>query len=410
MSHCLLKNTRILLGITGGIACYKSADLCRRLKKAGAEVQAIMTEAATQFITPLTLETLSGRPVYWKMFERSRAWEIEHIAFARWGNLLVVAPATANSIAKMAQGIADDPLTTTALAFRGPLLIVPAMNTAMWEHPQTQANITKLRERGAHILQPDAGTLACGEVGAGRMPDPEVILQAIEHALQAFSQSGPLAGKKVLITAGPTEEPIDPVRHITNSSSGRTGYALAAEAQRRGALVTLIAGPTSLQPPEDLHQVVRVRTTREMHDAVLAALPEQNICIFSAAPMDFAAETVADQKIKKEESETDTTIRFVRTPDIAKAANAQRKPGQFFLGFAAETSNLVALARAKMQAKGFDMIVANLISPENPAFAAAENAVTILGKSGEPQELPRMPKEALAAEIWNRIVESLKSK
>ena len=239
------------------------------------------------------------------------------------------------------------------------------------------------------------------------MPDPEVILQAMEDALRARRQSGPLAGKRVLITAGPTEEPIDPVRHITNSSSGRMGYALASEAQRRGALVTLIAGPTPLQPPEGLNQVVRVRTTREMQNAVLAALPDQDICVFSAAPMDFAAETVATEKIKKEETETGTTLRFVRTPDIAKAAHAKRKPGQFFFGFAAETSNLIAHARAKMQAKGFDMMAANLVSKDNPAFASAENAVTIVEKSGATQALPRMPKESLAAEIWNRIIESL---
>jgi len=406
MTEPPLNKSRILLGVTGGIACYKSADLCRRLIKAGAEVQVIMTHSATEFVAPLTFETLSGRPVYLDMFAQDRAWEIEHISFARWGDVLAIAPATANVIAKMASGLADDPLTTTVLAFRGPVVVVPAMNTAMWEHAQTRENIEKLRARGVRIVEPEAGNLACGEEGAGRLPDAEKIIRAIETALVESRASGPLSGKKVLITAGPTVEPIDPVRFLSNPSSGRMGFALAAEAHRRGAEVTLVAGPTQLEPPARLAKVVGVRTTREMRDAVLAELPQQDICVFCAAAADFAPESPAAEKIKKEQAGDAATLKLVRTPDIAKEAAAGRKPGQIFVGFAAETSNLVEHARAKMQAKGFDVVVANEVSQENPAFAATDNAVTLLARSGATMDVPRTAKEELAARIWDFVLEN----
>jgi len=405
MTQDILQGSRILLGVTGGIACYKSADLCRQLIKAGAEVQVIMTHSATEFVAPLTFETLSGRPVYLDMFERNRAWEIEHVAFARWGDALLIAPATANTIAKLAAGLADDPLTTTVLAFRGPVVVVPAMNTAMWEHGQTRENIERLRGRGVRIVEPEKGKLACGEEGAGRLPDAGKILDAMAAALADSRAAGPLAGKNVLITAGPTAEPIDPVRFLSNASSGRMGFALAAEAQRRGARVTLVVGPTQLEPPARVAKVVKVGTTREMRDAVLAELTGQDICVFCAAPADYAPESPAAQKIKKESTGDAVALRLVRTPDIAKEAAARRKPGQILVGFAAETSNVVEQARAKMEAKGFDVMVANEVSSENPAFGAAENAVTLLARSGARLDVPKAAKEDVAAEIWNFLVE-----
>ena len=406
MSSLPLFSSRILLGVSGGIAVYKSADLCRQLIKAGAEVQVIMTRSATEFVAPLTFETLSGRPVYNDMFERAHAWEIEHVAFARWGQVLVIAPATANTIAKMAAGIADDPLTTTVLAFRGPVVIVPAMNTAMWEHPQTQANIQHLRTRGVRMLQPESGYLACGEEGAGRLPETTKIITAIEVALAATRPTGPLLGKKVLITAGPTVEPIDPVRYISNPSSGRMGFALAAEAARLGAEVTLVAGPTQIAPPTDLTKVIRIRTTEEMRTAVLAELPAQDICVFCAAPADFAPESPASKKIKKNQAGETVTLKLVRTPDIAAEANAMRKPNQTFIGFAAETNDLLAHAQEKMGAKGFDIVIANEVSAENPAFAALDNAITLLTRAGERIDLPRAPKETLATQIWEQVIKN----
>jgi len=396
-------NFRILLGISGGISAYKSADLCRRLVKSGAQVQIIMTRSATEFIPPLTLETLSGRPVYSEMFERNRAWEIEHVSFARWGHALVIAPATANTIAKLAFGLADDPLSTTALAFRGPIVIAPAMNSAMWEHPQTRENVERLRRRGARIVEPESGELACGETGAGRLADNDVILAAIREVLAARRSTGPLSAKRVLITAGPTVESIDPVRHLSNPSTGRMGFAMAAEAARRGAEVTIVCGPTPLAPPEGLARVVRVRSACEMRDAVLAHLEDQDLCVFSAAVADYTPVSPAGRKIKKEKSTEKITLELKRTPDVAQEANKARRPGQFFVGFAAETDDLAANARRKMDGKGFDVVVGNEVSAENPAFGCEENAVTLFARSGGQETLPRAPKSALAGPIWDFI-------
>ncbi|NQU44146.1 bifunctional phosphopantothenoylcysteine decarboxylase/phosphopantothenate--cysteine ligase CoaBC [bacterium] len=407
MSDPILQETRILLGITGGISAFKSADLCRRFIKAGASVRVIMTRSAAEFITPLTMETLSGHPVYSDMFDRRRGWEIEHIAFARWGQVLVIAPATANIIAKMAAGLSDDPLSTTVLAFRGPIVIAPAMNTQMWEHPQTHENVARLRERGAWVVHPGSGALACGEMGAGRLAENEEILTTVMEALRQAKVSGQssesLTGKRVLVTAGPTIEPIDPVRHLSNPSSGRMGYAVAREAARRGAEVTLVTGPTSIQTPGEMTEIVRVRTACEMNDAVQSRLADQDICVFCAAVSDFAPESAAGAKIKKESSGQSIELKLVRTPDVAKEANKSRQPGQFFVGFAAETDNLVRNAREKMESKGFDVVVANEVSESNPAFAAEENEAILIGRGGNQEQIERSGKTEVARKIWDFV-------
>ena len=408
MSESPLQNARILLGVTGGIAAYKAVELCRMMQKAGAEVQAIMTRAATEFVRPLTFETLTGRTAYIEMFEKQRAMEVEHIAYARWGDALVIAPATANTLAKMAHGLADDALSTTALAFRGPVVAAPAMNTAMWEHPQTVDNLAALRARGIALVSPGAGMLACGEKGAGRLADLPDIFTAVEKALACVSEAGDLSGKRVLITAGPTVEPIDPVRHLSNRSSGRMGFALADAARRRGAQVTLVAGPTTVEPPERLGEVVRVGTAREMCDAVLERLGDQDICVFSAAVADYTPEKAAPGKIKKEKGADAMELRLVRTPDIAARANEARREGQVFIGFAAETEDLEANARDKMERKGFDVVVGNEVSAENPAFASGDNAVTLFARSGAVHRLGKAPKTELAAPIWDFVIENTK--
>lgn len=415
---------RVLLGVTGGIAAYKSADLCRLLIKAGAEVQVIMTESATRFVAPLTFETLSRRPVYRDVFDRTHGWEIEHVAYAHWGDVLVVAPATANTLAKMAAGLADDALSTTVLAFRGPVVVAPAMNTAMWDHAQTRENLRRLAERGVVIVQPGSGELACGDEGAGRLADLVAVLHAVARAVTAarFAAAtsggaprsgeagataradGPLAGRSVLVTAGPTVEPIDPVRFLSNPSSGRMGFALAAEAARRGARVTLVAGPTPISPPEGLAEVARVGTAAEMCEAVLARLSAQDYCVFTAAVADYAPEAPATEKIKKRSHAEGLTLRLVPTPDVAARANAARRSGQTFVGFAAETNEVVANAREKMARKGFDFVVANEVSAANPAFGAPDNEVTLLGPEGIESRSPRMSKEALAIWIWDQVL------
>ena len=409
MSEPEFLNSRIILGVTGGIAAYKSADLCRQLIKAGAEVQIIMTRSATEFITPLTLETLTGRPAYFEMFERNRAWEIEHISFARWGHALVIAPATANIIAKMALGLADDPLSTTALAFRGPVLVAPAMNTAMWEHPRTRENVEILRSRGVRFAGPVTGQLACGETAMGCLAPLDEILAALREALAARRPTGSLSAKRVLITAGPTVESIDPVRHLSNPSSGRMGFAVAAEAAQRGAQVTLICGPTPLAPPRDLACVVRVRSACEMRDAVLSRLEGQDVCVFAAAVSDYTPVYPADRKIKKAEDAERITLELKRTPDVAHEAGKARRPGQFLVGFAAETEELAANARRKMEAKGFDVVVGNEVSALNPAFDCEENAVTLFSRSGRQETLPRAPKTALAGPMWDFIEREMRT-
>ncbi|HBF34776.1 TPA: bifunctional phosphopantothenoylcysteine decarboxylase/phosphopantothenate--cysteine ligase CoaBC [Candidatus Sumerlaeota bacterium] len=399
----MFKNAHILLGVTGGIAAFKAVELCRRFQKAGAKVRVIMTQAACEFITPLTFETLTHQSVYTDVFDKARAFEIEHVSFAQWGDILVIAPATANMIAKMAAGLADDPLSTTVLAFRGPVVVAPAMNTAMWDNAKTRENLEALRGRGVRLVAPDVGMLACGDEGAGRLANLSDIVQAVTEELEAARQAGPLASKKILITAGPTIEKIDPVRFISNPSSGRMGYALAEEAAKRGAAVTLITGPVFLETSKHLAEVVRVETAEQMRDAVVAHLPEQNVCVFTAAVADFTPAEPIARKIKKEDLGQETVLKLKRAPDVAAAANAARQPGQFFVGFAAETNDLESYARDKMERKGFDLVVGNLVSEANPAFGVKDNEVTIFLPSGATVDLPRTSKKELAKYIWDQI-------
>jgi phosphopantothenoylcysteine decarboxylase/phosphopantothenate--cysteine ligase len=380
-----LQNKRVILGITGGIAAYKSAELCRLLQKAGAEVRVVMTAGAQEFITPLTLQALSGNKVHTQLFDADAEAAMGHIELARWADLILVAPASANFIARLANGEASDLLTTLCLARRGPLALAPAMNQAMWGNAQTQTNLSKLASNGVHMFGPDSGAQACGDVGMGRMSEPA---QLVDDAAGLFT-SGALNGVKVTITAGPTREAIDPVRYISNHSSGKMGYALARAAVEAGAIVTLVSGPVSLPPPERV-TLVRVENAQDM----LRACEAQPCDIFVgvAAVADYRAAEPAAQKIKKDAGEL--SLPLVRNPDIL-AAMAARKPRPFCAGFAAETENLAANAQGKLAAKNLDLIFANDASS---TFGQDEASVTAYWKGGE-HEFARSSKEQLAREM-----------
>lgn len=387
----------VVLGITGGIAAYKSAELVSRMRKAGLEVYCILTAHGAEFITPLTLETLSAHPVVTDMFHREQPWEVEHIALAKKADVFVIAPATANILAKMAHGIADDMLSTTVMATRAPILLAPAMNTNMYQHPATQENLRILAARGCRFIGPDSGFLACGDEGPGRMSQPEEVFRAVEALLQPRD----MAGLKVLVTAGPTREPIDPVRYISNRSSGKMGYAIAQNALDRGAEVTLITGPVAITPPAGA-KVVRVETTAEMYDACLACFPEADICIKAAAPADFRPEQVAEQKIKKAPGQL-PRVAFVENPDIAAALGRIKQPGQTLVVFAAETQDLLAHAREKLEKKGADIMVANDVSRKDAGFDVDANAVTLMTRDTT-RELPLMPKAWVAAALLDAVL------
>lgn len=388
----------VVLGITGGIAAYKAADIVSRLGKAGVDVYVIMTQHAAEFITPLTLETLSHHPVVTDMFQRDTPWEVEHIALAQRADVFAVAPATANLLAKMAHGIADDMLSTTIMATRAPILLAPAMNTGMYTHPATQDNLRILQQRGCHFVGPEAGPLACGDVGSGRMSQPEDIVQAI---LRLLHPKRDLAGKKVLVTAGPTREPIDPVRYISNRSSGRMGYALAQAAAERGADVTLVSGPVALDPPTGV-TVRRVETTCQMLDAVLEDYDNMDLVIKAAAPADYRPREVADRKIKKQDG-AGLTLDMTENPDIAKTLGA-RKRGQILVAFAAETDHLLEHAQAKLFKKGADLLVANDVTRPGSGFDVETNEVVLLVPGREPRALPQMSKYEVAQHILDEAV------
>jgi phosphopantothenoylcysteine decarboxylase/phosphopantothenate--cysteine ligase len=396
----LLQDKQILLGISGGIAAYKAAALSSRLTQAGALLDVIMTEAAQQFITPLTFQALTHRPAYTDMFAIPPGENIPHVELARKADLLIIAPATANTLAKLAAGLADNLLTAAALATSAPLLLAPAMESGMWNHQATQANIATLVERGAEIVGPATGHLASGRSGAGRMAEPDEI---VEMAQVILARGGVLAGRRILVTAGGTREPLDPVRLITNRSSGKMGYALALSARNRGAQVTLIATPTPWPEPLGV-EVVRVETALQMRQAVLAALPGSDALVMAAAVADYRPQTTAQQKIKKDEDKL--TLQLVRNPDIlAEVAREREATGypRVAVGFAAETANLLENARAKLEKKRLDLIVANDVSAADSGFAVDTNRVTLLSADGGVEALPLLSKAEVADRVMDKV-------
>jgi phosphopantothenoylcysteine decarboxylase/phosphopantothenate--cysteine ligase len=395
------KQPKIVLGVSGGIACYKAVELVRLLVQHGLGVQVIMTRGATEFVTPLTFQTLSGNPVATETFSLTQESEIGHIHLADSADLFAIAPATANIIGKIANGIADDLLTTVIMATRAPVLIAPAMNIHMFENPILQENLRKLRRVGYHVLEPAEGFLACGYEGKGRLPDPETIAEEIHRLLKKKD----LVGERLLITAGPNREPLDPVRYLSNRSSGKMGYALARAALRRGAEVALVSGPTALEAPAGA-RVIRVNTAAEMRDAVLHEFSACTSVIMAAAVADYRPIGGADRKIKRGEGPME--LRLEPNPDIVKELG-QMKDGKFLVGFAAETEDLIANAAKKLRDKNLDMIVANNVAEAGSGFDGDTNVATILDRSGTPRSLPLMTKDELADLIYDHLL-ALKNK
>ena len=387
----MLKGKKIVLGVTGGIAVYKAVDLVSRLRKQGCEVRVVMTEHAQQFVTPLTFKEISGNQVAVSMWSSNQEFNVEHIALANWADAFVVAPATANIIAKMAYGLADDLLSTTLLAAQAPIVVCPAMNTGMYENVATQENIAKLQGRGITVMPPAVGKLACGTSGAGRLPEPQEIVEF----LNAFfaNLEGDLRGLKVLVTAAGTREPIDPVRFVGNRSSGKMGYAVAQMAAERGAEVLLISGPSALSIPANV-KAIKVETTNEMLEACLESYDKVDIVIKAAAVADYRPRDVAEQKIKKKTDDALTVV-MDKNPDILKTLGA-KKTHQVLVGFAAETQNLLENARDKVVKKNLDMIVANDVTAAGAGFNADTNIVKFLFANGEVRSLEQMPKVDVA--------------
>ena len=398
-----LHGKSVVLCVTGGIAAYKAADLTSRLKKKGAEVFIIMTKSATEFITPLTLEVLSGNRVIVDMFNRDFPWEVEHISLAKRADVFVIAPATANIIGKAANGIADDMVSTTLMATKAPLVVAPAMNTGMYENPVVQQNLKILRARGARIVEPASGRLACGDTGRGKLADPEDIACAIEYAAAAQD----LSGISVLVTAGPTREAMDPVRFLSNHSTGKMGYAIAESALARGAKVTLVSGPVALQPPAGA-SVVSVTSACEMRDAVLEHLESSDWIIKAAAVGDYRPAQVADDKMKKKNSEL--SVELVRNPDILSEIGSKKRQNQLVCGFSMETRDLVENSRAKLEKKNCDMMVANNLKTAGAGFAHDTNVATLLYRDGSSEPLTLMQKDDLADLVLDRLLEISRKK
>lgn len=399
----MLKGKKIAVYITGGIAAYKAADLVRRLIKQGAEVRVAMTKAATEFITPYTLQILSKNEVFTNVFEDKDPAEVSHIHLADWSELAVVAPATANVMAKMAHGIADDFVTTTLLATTAPVFIVPAMNTHMLENPATVRNWERLEQDGHFVMEPDTGFLAEGYEGRGRFPEPEAIVEAIQEYLIRQQTDLPLSGKKVVVTAGGTKERIDPVRYITNDSSGKMGYQLAMAARDKGAKVVLISASTQLRHPFGM-EVIAVESAQQMSDAVFAEFESADVVIMAAAVSDYTPETQATQKIKKKENQM--VISLAKTQDIL-ATMGQQKKHQFLVGFAAETHDVAKYAMGKLEKKNADMIVANDVSKPHAGFNKETNEVTLFSKDTPPIELSVRSKRDIADSIIQEVIQKL---
>ena len=392
----MLKGKTVVLGVTGGIAAYKIANLASMLVKQHANVRVIMTQNATNFITPTTFETLTGKKCLVDTFDRNFEFQVEHVSLAKQADIFMIAPATANVIAKVAHGLADDMLTTTFLACRSPKYIVPAMNTQMYENPITQDNLNICRKYGMHVIEPASGYLACGDTGAGKMPEPETLF---EYILQELACEKDLAGKKVLVTAGPTREAIDPVRYITNHSTGKMGYAIARAAARRGAEVILVSGPVDLKAPLGV-RLVPVISAKDMIDAVTSVSAEQDAIIKAAAVADYRPAVVGAEKTKK--SDGNMNIELERTDDILAWLGAHRREGQVLCGFSMETQNMLENSRAKLAKKNVDMIVANSLRTAGAGFGTDTNLVTVITKDGA-EELELMSKDQVAHELLNRI-------
>lgn len=393
-----MKKPCVVLGVTGGIAVYKACELLRLLQKRGIDVFVVMTQNACRFVAPLTFETLSGHPVAVDTFDRPQTWEVEHIALAKRADLFLLAPATANIMGKMACGIADDMLSTTVMATRAPVLVAPAMNTGMWENAAVQQNVKTLRARGVEIVAPVSGHLACGDNGAGKLEDIAVIA---ERACELLFAKRDMEGLRVMVTAGPSREALDPVRYISNRSSGKMGYAIAQAAQKRGAEVTLLSGPVAIEAPQGV-KLVPFTTTQELLDRASELAQEQDLLIQAAAPADYRAKEIAPQKIKKQGGEP-MTFTLVENPDVAATLGKAKRSGQVFVGFAAETNDVLAHARDKLARKNLDMIVANDVTRPGAGFDVDTNIVTLITKDGQ-EALPMMSKAEVAQRILDRAL------
>jgi len=394
----MLKGKTVVLAVSGSIAAYKIASLASALGKLHADVQVLMTQNATNFINPITFETLTGNKCLVDTFDRNFQYSVEHVALAKRADVVLVAPASANVIGKIANGIADDMLTTTVMACKCKKIISPAMNTQMFENPIVQDNLKKLEHYGYEVIQPAVGLLACKDVGAGKMPEPETLL---EYILREVAYEKDLKGKKILVTAGPTQEPIDPVRYLTNHSSGKMGYAIAKVCSMRGAEVTLVSGKTAIKPPLFV-DVVPVTTAREMYEAVIERSDRQDIVIKAAAVADYRPKTISEQKVKKTDGEL--SIEMERTDDILKYLGEHKRANQFLCGFSMETEHMLENSRKKLKKKNLDMIVANNVKVEGAGFAGDTNIVTLITADDETQ-LPLLSKEETAVEIMNKILE-----
>ena len=397
----MLKDKTVVIGVSGGIAVYKTLDVVSRLRKLGVNVNVIMTKSATEFVTPLSFQSLSQNYVVCDMFEDPKTWDVEHISLAKRADVFLIAPATANVIGKIANGIADDMLTTTVMATKAKVLIAPAMNTNMYENPILQRNINTLKELGYNFVEPESGRLACGDTGKGKLASPETI---VDEVVKLLSKGQDLKGKSIIVTAGPTVESIDPMRYITNRSTGKMGYSIAKEAIERGADVTLITGPTNLTPPQNLKKLVKIESAKDMYEAVLENLDENDVVIKSAAVADYKPKNYSNRKIKK--SDDDLVIELDRNKDIAQEIG-KIKNNKILVGFAAETNDLIENASLKIKKKNLDFIVANDLTKEGAGFGVDTNIVKIIDKEGNITEYPKMKKEEVANIILDKIKELL---
>ncbi|MGL5439949.1 MAG: bifunctional phosphopantothenoylcysteine decarboxylase/phosphopantothenate--cysteine ligase CoaBC [Filifactoraceae bacterium] len=393
----------VLVGVTGGVAAFKACNIVSLLVKAGYNVEVIMTENSMEFVSPLTFQSLSKNLVHTHMFEKTRSWDVEHIELAKKADVILIAPATANIIGKVANGIADDMLSTVIMATRAKVIFAPAMNTNMYENIIVKENIEYLKSKGYYFIEPDIGLLACNDTGKGKLPDPEVI---VEKAIDVLEETSELRGRKILVTAGPTCQAIDPVRFITNHSTGSMGYAIAKEAVRRGGEVTLISGKTSLQKPTGLKEFVDIFSAEDMYKAVVDRVANMDIVIKSAAVADYTPSDYSELKLKK--SDSDMTIPLKRTKDIAFEIGKNKRDDQFFVGFAAETDNVLENAKGKVQRKNFDLIVANDITLAGAGFGKGTNEVSIIDRAGEITSYKKMSKKDVAKVIMDEIIRKFK--